>query len=167
VRVNESGTFVEGGPMNDNGQTGRKLVCDFYGPRVAIGGGALSGKDPWRIDRVGALRARQIAVAIVETGFVSEARVTFAWGPRDRRPSGVVIEADGRALDSLVANRWLARFDPSIAAAHGELGLARVNWENCARAGHFGRLEAWEAAAVAVQASCCIGVGRGESVADL
>ena len=65
VRVNESGVFVDGGPMNDNGQTGRKLVCDFYGPQVAIGGGALSGKDPWRLDRAGALRARQIAVAMV------------------------------------------------------------------------------------------------------
>ena len=46
VRVNEAGPFTDGGPMNDNGQTGRKLVMDFYGPHVAIGGGALSGKDP-------------------------------------------------------------------------------------------------------------------------
>lgn len=144
VRVNESGVFVEGGPMNDNGQTGRKLVCDFYGPRVAIGGGALSGKDPWRLDRAGALRARQLAVAMVETGFVGEARVTFAWGPRDRRPSGVVLEADGRVLDAATTARWLRRLDPSLAATHEELGLARVNWENCARAGHFGRGEPWD-----------------------
>jgi S-adenosylmethionine synthetase len=65
IRFNASVVFVRGGPMNDNGQTGRKLVCDFYGPRVPIGGGALSGKDPWRLDRVGAFRARQTALAIV------------------------------------------------------------------------------------------------------
>ena len=144
VRFNEAGPFVEGGPMNDNGQTGRKLVMDFYGPRVAIGGGALSGKDPWRLDRAAALRTRQIAVAMVATGFVHEARVTFAWGPRDARPSGVVLEADGRVLDDVTTARWLSRFDPGLAATHAELGLAQVNWENCARAGHFGRDLPWE-----------------------
>ena len=137
VRVNEAGPFVEGGPINDNGQTGRKLVMDFYGPNVGIGGGALSGKDPWRLDRAGALRTRQIAVAMVETGFVSEARVTFAWGPRDERPSGVVVEADGSVLEAEVVGRWLKRFDPSIEATHRELGLAGVNWENTARVGMF------------------------------
>ena len=137
VRVNEAGPFVEGGPINDNGQTGRKLVMDFYGPNVGIGGGSLSGKDPWRLDRAGALRARQVAVAIVATGFVSEARVTLAWGPRDERPSGVVIEADGRVLPDAVVGRWTERFDLSLAATHRELGLARVNWENTARAGVF------------------------------
>ena len=141
VRVNESGPFVEGGPINDNGQTGRKLVMDFYGPHVGIGGGALSGKDPWRLDRAGALRARQVAVAMVETGFVSEARVTLAWGPRDERPSGVVVEADGRVLPADVVGRWLSKFELSLAATHRDLGLARVNWENTARAGAFrGRL---------------------------
>lgn len=149
MRINESGVFVEGGPINDNGQTGRKLVCDFYGPQVAIGGGALSGKDPWRLDRAGALRARQIAVAMVETGFVREARVTFAWGHRDPRPSGVVLEADGRVLDGVTTARWLHRFDPSLAATHEALGLAGINWENCARAGHFGRGLPWDAGATA------------------
>ncbi len=138
VRVNEAGPFVEGGPMNDNGQTGRKLVMDFYGPNVGIGGGALSGKDPWRLDRAAALRTRQIAVAIVETGFVSEARVTFAWGPRDKRPSGVVVEADGGVVEPEVVGRWLERFDPSLEATHRELGLGGVNWEGTARGGVFG-----------------------------
>jgi S-adenosylmethionine synthetase len=106
--------------------------------------GRCSGKDPWRLDRAGALRARQVAVAMMETGFVREARVTFAWGPRDRRPSGVVLKADGRALETATVGRWLRRFDPSLAATHEELGLARVNWENCARAGHVGRHLPWD-----------------------
>lgn len=37
IRFSESVVFVRGGPMNDDGQTGRKLVCDFYGPRDAVG----------------------------------------------------------------------------------------------------------------------------------
>lgn len=112
---------------------------DFYGPHVAIGGGALSGKDPWRLDRAGELRTGQIAMALVQTSFVRGARVRFVWGPRDQRPSGVVLQADGRVLDAKATARWLERFDPSLAATHEELGLAFVNWENCARAGHWGR----------------------------
>jgi S-adenosylmethionine synthetase len=144
VRVNQSGVFVAGGPMNDNGQTGRKLVCDFYGPRVPIGGGALSGKDPWRLDRAGAFRTRQIALAIVDTGFVRDALVTFVWAPRDREPSHVEIVADGRTLAAIDVSRWLRRFDPSLQATWEELGLAGVNYENCARMGHFGRDVPWE-----------------------
>jgi S-adenosylmethionine synthetase len=146
VRFNMSGVFVAGGPMNDNGQTGRKLVCDFYGPRVPIGGGALSGKDPWRLDRAGAFRARQVALAIVDTGFVRDALVTFGWAPRDRRPSHIEIIADGRTLPAADVARWMRRFDPSLQATWEELRLAEVNYENCARMGHFGREVPWETA---------------------
>jgi S-adenosylmethionine synthetase len=144
IRFNQSGVFVAGGPMNDNGQTGRKLVFDFYGPRVPIGGGALSGKDPWRLDRAGAFRARQLALAIVDTGFVRDALVTFVWAPRDPRPSHVEIVADGRTLPACDVARWLRRFDPSLEATCEELRLATVNYENCARMGHFGRDVPWE-----------------------
>jgi hypothetical protein len=37
-------------------------------------------------------------VAMVQTGFVREARLTFVWGPRDQRPCGVVLEANGRGV---------------------------------------------------------------------
>ena len=47
-------TAVEGGSEGDNGQTGRKLAVDYYGPSVPIGGGALSGKDLSHIDRAAA-----------------------------------------------------------------------------------------------------------------
>jgi len=42
-------------------------------------------------------------------------------------------------LDDETTARWLERFVPTLEATHRELGLGRVNWENCARAGHFGR----------------------------
>ena len=41
VNVNGAGNFVVGGPEGDNGLSGKKLVIDAYGPRVAIGGGSL------------------------------------------------------------------------------------------------------------------------------
>ena len=51
VILNPSGSFVVGGPEADTGLTGRKLMVDAYGPFVSQGGGALSGKDPTKIDR--------------------------------------------------------------------------------------------------------------------
>ncbi len=59
VLINPNGPLLNGGSDGDNGQTGRKLVMDYYGPRVPMGGGALSGKDLTHIDRVGARRARR------------------------------------------------------------------------------------------------------------
>ena len=39
LMLNPNGPMVEGGSDGDNGQTGRKLAMDFYGPRIPIGGG--------------------------------------------------------------------------------------------------------------------------------
>ena len=59
--LNGAGEFAIGGPEGDNGLSGKKLVIDHYGPGVPIGGGALPGKDPHKVDKCGALRARQLA----------------------------------------------------------------------------------------------------------
>lgn len=49
--VNPTGRFVLGGSYADCGVTGRKLACDTYGGIGRMGGGALSGKDPTKVDR--------------------------------------------------------------------------------------------------------------------
>lgn len=46
--------------------TGRKIIVDNYGPEVAVGGGAFSGKDPSKVDRSAAYMARRIAVDYLE-----------------------------------------------------------------------------------------------------
>ena len=108
----------------------------------------MTSKDPWRLDRAGAFRARQIALAIVDTGFVKDALVTFVWAPRDRRPSHTEIVVDGRTLSAFDVGRWLRKYDPSLRATWEELELAKVNYEYCARMGHWGRGERWERAVV-------------------
>lgn len=65
-------------------------VIDHYGPGVPIGGGALAGKDPHKVDKCGALRARQLAKQLVRRG-VDEARVTLGWAPGGDAP--FLIEA--------------------------------------------------------------------------
>jgi S-adenosylmethionine synthetase len=48
------------------------------------------------------------------------------------------------ALSPRPRRRALATpFDPSLQATREELQLARVNYENCARMGHFGRDVPW------------------------
>jgi hypothetical protein len=67
-----------------------------------------------------------VALAIVDTGFVRDALVTFVWAPRDRRPSHIEIVVDGRTLPAYDVARWMRRFDPSLQATWEELELARV-----------------------------------------
>lgn len=56
--VNPNGPLSDAGSQKDNGQTGRKLVMDYYGPRVPLGGGAIYGKHPSHVDRFGARMAQ-------------------------------------------------------------------------------------------------------------
>ncbi len=93
--VNPNGPLINGGSDGDNGQTGRKLVVDYYGPRVAIGGGALAGKDFSHIDRAAAYAARHAAVHAVQGG-ARECRVTLAFAPNGDAPLDVVYEMEGR-----------------------------------------------------------------------
>ncbi|MFA7143279.1 MAG: methionine adenosyltransferase domain-containing protein [Candidatus Dojkabacteria bacterium] len=58
---NPAGDWNQGGFNADTGVTGRKIVIDAYGPRVPVGGGAYSGKDPSKVDRSAAYMARHIA----------------------------------------------------------------------------------------------------------
>ena len=78
VLVNPTGRFVVGGSFADCGVTGRKLACDTYGGVGRIGGGAMSGKDPSKVDRSGAYMARKIARNIVLAGYADQCEVQIA-----------------------------------------------------------------------------------------
>ena len=93
--INPNGPLLNGGSDGDNGQTGRKLVMDYYGPRVPIGGGALSGKHLSHIDRIGAYAAREAAVRAVQGG-AGECQVRVAWAPNMPVPLEVSWEMTGR-----------------------------------------------------------------------
>jgi len=86
--LNGNGEFTNGGPIGDNGLSGKKLVIDHYGPSVAIGGGAMVGKDPWKVDRCGQLRARQLAKRIVQGGYY-DSKVTLTWSPGGEIPTNI------------------------------------------------------------------------------
>ena len=63
--INPTGRFKIGGFEGDAGLTGRKIVVDSYQSFASVGGGAFSGKDPSKVDRSGAYKAREMAKEIV------------------------------------------------------------------------------------------------------
>ena len=95
LRINPNGPLTNGGSDGDNGQTGRKLAMDYYGPRVPQGGGALCGKHLTHIDRIGSYTARQAAVHAVKTG-AKECLIKLAFAPNLMEPMEVSWEVDGR-----------------------------------------------------------------------
>jgi S-adenosylmethionine synthetase len=130
VSVNPNGPYFRAGSDGDNGQTGRKLVMDYYGPRIPIGGGALSGKHPAHVDRIAAYAARQAAVSAVRTG-ARACLVKVAYEPNRNEPLEVIWELDGpggrlpRAFFNFDA--MLQRVDPvAITAA---LGMGTHFWD--------------------------------------
>lgn len=99
VLINPNGPLLNGGSDGDNGQTGRKLVMDFYGPRIPIGGGALYGKDLSHIDRLGANMARQFALNEVKNG-AKEVILKVCYAPGMESPLSVDIQTDKRPIQN-------------------------------------------------------------------
>jgi S-adenosylmethionine synthetase len=134
VNVNSVGNFVVGGPEGDNGLSGKKLVVDAYGPRIAIGGGALAGKDFFKADRAGAILARRLAKAVVLTGAAHECLVTLAFLPGASEAKIVSLCGDdGRQLDTA---RWSRLVDLSLEGIGRRYALT-ASLVDIARSGHF------------------------------
>lgn len=93
--VNPTGRFVLGSSFADCGVTGRKLACDTYGGIGHIGGGAMSGKDPTKVDRSGAYADRKIARDIVSAGYADKAEVQIAYAIGVAEPVSVYVETFG------------------------------------------------------------------------
>jgi S-adenosylmethionine synthetase len=93
--MNPNGPLISAGSDGDNGQTGRKLAVDYYGPRIPIGGGALSGKHLAHIDRIGAYSARDAAVRAIRSG-AKECLVRLTYAPNVPEPLDVYYEMSGR-----------------------------------------------------------------------
>jgi len=102
LMLNPNGPLLNGGSDGDNGQTGRKLVMDYYGPRVPIGGGALYGKDPTHIDRVGARLARDLALREVRQG-TRECQVRMAFAPGVADPIDIFLQRENAKENSIPA----------------------------------------------------------------
>ena len=134
IFVNGAGAFDIGGPEGDNGLSGKKLVVDAYGSRVPIGGGALSGKDFYKVDRAGALHARRIAKAAVLTGVAKQATVKLIWFPGDSCARLFSIENENE--DLIDRRPWDDLFDLTLESS-GDVWTGSSDLVRVARYGHF------------------------------
>lgn len=135
-----NGNFCVGGPAADTGLTGRKTISSTYGPRVAGGGGALSGKDPTKIDRCGAYGARFVAKQLVQAGAADSIFVQLAYVLGNSNPVSVSVmgQSFGASRVSDLTRVALAEFDLRPGAIIERLELCRPIYANCSRTGHFG-----------------------------
>jgi S-adenosylmethionine synthetase len=147
--VNPTGRFVVGGPCGDTGLTGRKIIVDTYGGSARHGGGALSGKDPSKVDRSAAYGARYVAKNIVAAGLADRAEVQVAYAIGMARPLSLLVDTFGteRIPRARILELVRQNFDLRPAALRDNLRLLRPVYLATAAYGHFGRDEpgfTWE-----------------------
>lgn len=118
--------------------TGRKIIVDNYGPEVAVGGGAFSGKDPSKVDRSAAYMARRIAVDYLEAHTeTNEVFVKLAYAIGHLEALMVVAIAYG-------VSHQVVGYDLTPKGIRDSLGLDAPIYTETAAWGHFGRGFAWK-----------------------
>jgi S-adenosylmethionine synthetase len=147
--VNPTGKFVIGGPHGDSGLTGRKIIVDTYGGRAPHGGGAFSGKDPTKVDRSAAYKARHLAKNIVAADIADECLIQIAYAIGVEKPVSIYVNTfgTGKVPDTNIADYIKNNIDLSPKGIITELKLLRPIYRKTAAYGHFGRDEkdfTWE-----------------------
>jgi S-adenosylmethionine synthetase len=131
LHINPAGDWNVGGFDADAGLTGRKLIVDNYGPRIPIGGGAFSGKDPSKVDRSAAYMARKIAIDYLKSHKAKEVFVHLAYAIGYDQPLEATVTIDGK-------QKVVKGYDLSPNGIIEFLELKRPIYEQTAQYGHFG-----------------------------
>jgi len=139
--INNTGRFVQGGPVADCGMTGRKIIADTYGGAVSHGGGAFSGKDPTKVDKSAAYMARYIAKNFVAAGICKKCEVQLAYVIGITEPLSVMVDSFGTGKLTNEAMVELAKkhFNLSPKGIIEQLDLLRPIYRKTTCYGHFGR----------------------------
>lgn len=150
IFVNPDGPFVTGGPSVHAGLTGRKNGIDNYGEYSRHSGAALSGKDPLRIDRVGAYAARYAAKNVVAGGLAEECEVQLSYTIGLPGPVSVQVETFGTSKipEDQLAALLATVFDFRLAALVQQFRLRTLPasikggfFKKLAAYGHVGRMD--------------------------
>lgn len=139
--INPTGRFVIGGSRADCGVTGRKLACDTYGGIGRMGGGALSGKDPSKVDRSAAYMARKIARDIVTAGYADRCEVQIGYAIGKAEPVSVAVDTFGtaKACDHFFQTYIKDNYDLTPQGIIKYLHLLKVDYNDVSSGGHFGK----------------------------
>jgi S-adenosylmethionine synthetase len=141
IHVNPTGRFVNGGPKADTGLTGRKIIVDTYGGMGSHGGGALSGKDPSKVDRSACYAARWVAKNLVAAGLCDRVEVQLAYAIGVAQPVSIMCDTMGTGAipDAQITRLVRKNFDLTPAGIIRDLKLRRPIYRQTAAYGHFGR----------------------------
>lgn len=128
------------GPLADAAVTGRKLDVDTYGGASPHGGGALSGKDPTKVDRSAKYAARFIARNLVHEGLADRVELELAYTIGQEQPDSVTIYTFGTEKRPVnkIYERAARILDLSVAGIIDQLRLFHTQYLPTARNGHFG-----------------------------
>ena len=160
IHINPAGLRKGGGPAIHSGLTGRKTGIDTYGGYARSSGAALSGKDPMRIDRVGAYIARYAAKNVVASGLARECEIQLSYSIGSAHPVSLRVRTFGTSAleESVIADRLRQAIDFRPGGIVKNLGLKTVSdqlggfYRKLAVYGHMGRSDIdapWESTAIA------------------
>jgi S-adenosylmethionine synthetase len=128
IFINPRGPFVKSGPAAHSGMTGRKTASDTYGGYARHSGSALSGKDPCRIDRVGAYAARYAAKNVIAAELAEECEVQLSYTIGQARPVSVQVRTFGTGVvsESIIESRLEEHFDFRLGAIIRDFNLRQL-----------------------------------------
>lgn len=135
--INPTGRFVLGSSFADCGVTGRKLACDTYGGIGHIGGGAMSVKDPSKVDRSGAYMARKIACDLLKKHDLGWCEVQIAYAIGQAQPVSVLVDSPLTARNEGYAEEVMRDYDLTPDGIIKALSLHRERYETLAEGCHY------------------------------
>lgn len=150
IFVNPDGLLIGGGPAVHSGMTGRKNDVDTYGEYAKHSGSALSGKDPIRIDRIGAYAARYAAKNVVASGIADECEVQLSYSIGLAQPVSIQVETfgTGKVADEKITQLLKQHFDFRLAGIIKQFNLRFLPsltkggfYKQLAAYGHVGRTD--------------------------
>ena len=126
--INPTGRFLIAG------LTGRKIVVDSYQSFANVGGGAFSGKDPTKVDRSGAYKAREIAKRIIaENNEYEWCEVQISYAIGLSKPLAIYIQTDKGDVEVPQSLYEECKLKNII----DDLNLRNTCYEERAKFGHF------------------------------
>ena len=131
--INPTGRFRIGGFDADSGLTGRKIVVDQYQSFSNVGGGAFSGKDPTKVDRSGAYKARELAKKILTKNNLIWCEVQLSYAIGLEKPLAIYINSNKGELEPGENLYEECKLKNIIK----DLKLLEVCYEKTAQFGHF------------------------------
>ena len=131
--INPTGKFLIGGFDGDAGLTGRKIVVDSYHSFAKVGGGAFSGKDPSKVDRSGAYKAREISKEYLKKYNLKWCQVQISYAIGLDKPLAIYINSDKGNIET--SPQLYNECTPKNIIK--DLNLYQTIYEEKAKFGHF------------------------------